>query len=150
MNSTIILTAIIFFIVGAAISFLYAKSKANSSIIENEIKFQELQKQYDTLKNDFLEIKDDANFNMDQWQKEREKNTELSVRHQETMKAVEEQKSYMLETNGRLKEQFESLSAQVLKSNNEQFLDLAKTTLDKHFSDSKNDLEKTTSHRFIN
>lgn len=41
---------------------------------------------------------------LDQWQKEREKNTELTVRHQEAMKAVEEQKSFMLETNERLKE----------------------------------------------
>ena len=142
MSSAVILTAILFFVIGAVISFLYEKTKANSAIIENEVKYQELQKQYDALKNEFLEIKDDANFNMDQWQKEREKNTELSVRHQETMKAVEEQKGFMRETNERLKEQFEALSSQVLKSNNEQFLDLAKTTLDKHFSDSKNDLEK--------
>ncbi len=142
MNSAIILTALLFFIIGAVISFLYAKSKANSTIIGNEIKYQELQKQYESLKSEFIEIKDDANFNLDQWQKEREKNTELTVRHQEAIKAVEEQKSFMLETNERLKEQFEALSAQVLRSNNEQFLDLAKTTLDKHFSDSKNDLEK--------
>ena len=142
MNSAIILTALLFFIIGAVISFLYAKSKANSAIIGNEIKYQELQKQYESLKSEFIEIKDDANFNLDQWQKEREKNTELTVRHQEAIKAVEEQKSFMLETNERLKEQFEALSAQVLRSNNEQFLDLAKTTLDKHFSDSKNDLEK--------
>ena len=142
MNSAIILSSILFFIIGSVISFLYSKSKANSAIIGNEIKYQELQKQYDSLKNEFIEIKDDANFNLDQWQKEREKNTELTVRHQEAIKAVEEQKSFMLETNERLKEQFEALSAQVLKSNNEQFLDLAKTTLDKHFSNSQNDLEK--------
>ncbi|MEG0529612.1 MAG: hypothetical protein RR578_04685, partial [Bacilli bacterium] len=101
MSSAVILTAILFFVIGAVISFLYAKTKANSAIIENEVKYQELQKQYDALKNEFLEIKDDANFNMDQWQKEREKNTELSVRHQETMKAVEEQKGFMRETNER-------------------------------------------------
>ena len=103
MNSAIILSSILFFIIGAVISFLYSKSKANSAIIGNEIKYQELQKQYDSLKNEFIEIKDDANFNLDQWQKEREKNTELTVRHQEAMKAVEEQKSFMLETNERLK-----------------------------------------------
>ena len=142
MSISIILTALLFFIIGAIISFLYSKSKANSMIIGSEIKFQELQKQYDVLKNEYLEVKDDANFNLDQWQKEREKNTELSVRHQETIKAMDEQKSFMLKTNEHLKEQFEALSSQVLKNNNEQFLDLAKTTLDKHFSDSKNDLDK--------
>ena len=118
MSSAVILTAVLFFVIGAIMSFLYAKTKANSTIIENEVKYQELLKQHDSLKNEFLEIKDDANFNLDQWQKEREKNTELTVRHQETMKAVEEQKSFMLETNERLKEQFEALSAQVLKNNN--------------------------------
>ncbi|XP_037930511.1 DNA recombination protein RmuC homolog, partial [Teleopsis dalmanni] len=83
--------------------------------------------------------KDDANFNLDQWQKEREKNTELSVRHQETIKAMNEQKSFMLETNERLKEQFEALSAQVLKkkiregaySEIKVFLDAMKGTTEK-------------------
>ena len=91
MDSSIILTAILFFIIGAVISFLYSKSKANSAIIGNESKYQELLKQQENLKNEFLEVKDDANFNLDQWQKEREKNTELSVRYQETLKTIDEQ-----------------------------------------------------------
>lgn len=142
MSTSIILASLLFFALGALISYLYVKSKATSLAITIQVKYDELVKQHEILKTEFLEVKDDANFNLDQWQKEREKNADLNSKYTESVKAIEEQKIFLGESNERLKEQFESLSAQVLQSNNQQFLDLAKTTLEKHLADSKNDLDK--------
>lgn len=142
MTLSLILSSLVFFALGALISYLYVKSKATSAEITIQVKYDELVKQYEVLKTEFLEVKDDANFNLDQWQKEREKNADLNSKYTESMKAIEEQKIYLNESNEHLKQQFESLSAKVLQNNNQQFLDLAKTTLEKHMSDSKNDLDK--------
>ena len=142
MSGTIILIAIVFFALGAVIAFLFAKSKLSNEQITNQVKFQELEKQNLQLKQDYIDARDNANELQREWFKEKERNTELTTKYQESLKAIEEQKIYLNDTNERLKEQFESLSTKVLQSNNQQFLDLAKTTLEKHLSDSKNDLDK--------
>ena len=142
MTISTILLAIVFFAMGAVIAFLFTKSKLSSEEVANSIRYKELEKQNLSLKQELLEAKDNANELQREWFKEKEKNTELNTKYVETLKATEDQKRYLNETNERLKEQFESLSAKVLQSNNQQFLDLAKTTLEKHFSDSKNDLDK--------
>ena len=142
MSISTILLAVVFFAMGAVIAFLFSKSKLSSEEVANTVRYQELEKQNLILKQELLEAKDNANELQREWFKEKEKNTELNAKYIETIKATEDQKRYLNETNERLKEQFESLSAKVLQNNNQQFLDLAKTTLEKHFSDSKNDLEK--------
>lgn len=139
---TMILIAVVFFIIGALIAYLFTKSKLSTEQISNQIKFQELEKQNHALKTELTEAKDNANELQREWFKEKERNTELNAIHQEALKSIEEQKLFLTQTNERLKEQFESLSAQVLQNNNKQFLDLAKTTLEKHLADSKNDLDK--------
>ena len=142
MNGTLILIAIVFFIIGAVIAYLFTKSKLSAEQISNQIRFEELEKQNTQLKNDLTDAKDNTNELQFEWFKEKERNTELSTKYNEALKAIEEQKTFIADTNDRLKEQFESLSSKVLQSNNQQFLDLAKTTLEKHLSDSKNDLDK--------
>lgn len=142
MNGNMILIALVFFVIGAIIAYLYTKSKLSSEQIKNKIQFEELEKQNIQLKVELNEAKDNANELQREWFKEKERNTELNAIHQEALKATEQQKIFLAETNDRLKEQFESLSSKVLQNNNQQFLDLAKTTLEKHFSDSKNDLDK--------
>ncbi|MBF0597163.1 DNA recombination protein RmuC [Faecalibacter rhinopitheci] len=142
MNGNMILISLVFFVIGAIIAYLYTKSKLSSEQIKNKIQFEELEKQNIQLKVELNEAKDNANELQREWFKEKERYTELNAIHQEALKATEQQKIFLAETNDRLKEQFESLSSKVLQNNNQQFLDLAKTTLEKHFSDSKNDLDK--------
>lgn len=141
MNGTMILIAIVFFVLGAVIAFLFVKSKLSAEQISNQVKFQEIEKQNIQLKQDYTEARDNANELQREWFKEKERNTELATKYQESLRAIEEQKLFLSDTNDRLKEQFEALSSKVLQSNNQQFLDLAKTTLEKHLSDSKNDLD---------
>jgi DNA recombination protein RmuC len=69
-------------------------------------------------------------------------NADISAKYQESLKAIEEQKRFVTEANTALKEAFSSLSSDALRSNNQSFLDLAKTALEKHVNESKTDLDK--------
>ena len=139
---TTILVGIVFFCLGGIIAYLFTKNKLSTEQISNQIKFQELEKANLLLKSELSDAKDNANELQFEWFKEKERNTELQTKYQESLKAIEEQKRFLGETNDRLKEQFEALSSKVLQSNNQQFLDLAKTALANHINESKNDLEK--------
>ncbi|RLZ11461.1 DNA recombination protein RmuC [Faecalibacter macacae] len=139
---TTILVAIVFFVLGGVIAYLFTKSKLSSEQISNQIRFEELDKLNAVLRTELTEAKDNANELQFEWFKEKERNTELNTKYQEVLKSADEQKRFLAETNERLKEQFEALSSKVLQSNNQQFLDLAKTALDNHINESKNDLEK--------
>ncbi len=55
---------------------------------------------------------------------------------------IEEQKKLIDDSTKKLKDTFEALSSAALKSNNQAFLELAKSSLEKYISDSKGDLEK--------
>lgn len=142
MNITMILIAFVFFLIGAALAHLFTKNKLSREQIEQEVKFIELEKVNSQLKIEIQEAKDNANELQYEWFKEKERNAELNTKHLEAIKSIDEQKNFIADTNERLKEQFESLSSKVLQSNNQQFLDLAKSALDIHMNESKNDLEK--------
>jgi len=142
MEGITILIAIVFFAFGALIAYLFTKSKLSAEQISNKILYTELEKNMASLKTELTEAKDNANELQLEWFKEKERNTELNTKYLEALKSIEEQKNFIAETNERLKEQFESLSSKVLQSNNQQFLDLAKTALDNHINESKNDLDK--------
>jgi DNA recombination protein RmuC len=67
--------------------------------------------------------------------------TELeTVLHQERL-AMEEKIVFWNETAKKMEDVFKALSAESLRSNNQQFLDLAKATLEKYQSEAKGDLE---------
>ncbi|MFN5183976.1 MAG: DNA recombination protein RmuC, partial [Bacteroidota bacterium] len=67
---------------------------------------------------------------------------EYSAKYEESLKAVEEQKKFVQDANNAMKDAFNSLSSEALKSNNQSFLDLAKTALEKQITETKGDLEK--------
>jgi DNA recombination protein RmuC len=70
------------------------------------------------------------------------KNSALTAKYEEAVKAVEEQKKFVEESQKTLKDSFDALSAAALDKNNQSFLDLAKTALDTHVAEAKGDLEK--------
>jgi DNA recombination protein RmuC len=59
----------------------------------------------------------------------------------EERKRLEEQRALLTEAQEKLKDAFHSLAAQALNRNNQSFLDLAKSTLEKFQTDAKNDLQ---------
>lgn len=71
----------------------------------------------------------------------KEKISELNTRLFEESKVSDEKLSLLNEAQQKLSDAFKALSAEALKSNNQSFLDLAKTTLEKFQDSAKNDLE---------
>jgi DNA recombination protein RmuC len=60
----------------------------------------------------------------------------------EERKRLEEQRSLLSEAHEKLKDTFHSLAAQALNTNNQSFLELAKSTLEKYQTDARRDLEQ--------
>jgi DNA recombination protein RmuC len=78
------------------------------------------------------------------WQEHAELQAKLSgltARLHEERKAAEEKLALLDEAQARLSDAFKALSAEALKSNNQSFLDLAKTTLEKFQEGARGDLE---------
>ncbi len=67
-----------------------------------------------------------------------------NARHEEALRAIEEQKRFVTDAQKALKDAFDALSASALDRNNHSFLDLAKTALDTHVAEAKGDLERRT------
>jgi len=72
----------------------------------------------------------------------REERTSLKTTLEEQQKAWEEKRALLNEAKEKLSDAFKALSSDALKSSNEEFLRLAKTTLEKFQEGAKGDLEK--------
>ncbi len=68
--------------------------------------------------------------------------TELETTLHQERHLMEEKIVFLNETAKKMEDVFKALSAESLRTNNQQFLDLAKTTLEKYQSEAKGDLEK--------
>lgn len=71
-----------------------------------------------------------------------QKASELETRLQDEIKMAEEKMNLLEDAQKKLADSFKALSMEALKSNNQSFLDLAKTTLDRYQQGAQNDLEK--------
>jgi DNA recombination protein RmuC len=60
----------------------------------------------------------------------------------ESLKKNEEQRKFIAESSGLMKNMFAAVSAESLKSNSQSFLELAKTVLEKHAESARGDLDK--------
>ncbi|MGZ4787575.1 MAG: DNA recombination protein RmuC [Terriglobales bacterium] len=60
----------------------------------------------------------------------------------EERKRIEEQRALLAEAQDKLKDAFNSLAAQALNTNNQSFLELAKSTLEKYQTDARRDLQE--------
>ncbi len=66
----------------------------------------------------------------------------IEAQREAELKAANEKLALLEETKAKLQESFKALSADALSKNNESFLNLAKTTLEKYQEGAKGDLEK--------
>ncbi|MFT4553549.1 MAG: DNA recombination protein RmuC [Chlamydiales bacterium] len=72
----------------------------------------------------------------------RVKSSELETRLQELQKTSEEKIKWLSDSQKELSDTFKALSSEALRKNNQSFLDLAKSNLEKFQSDAKGDLDK--------
>ena len=66
----------------------------------------------------------------------------LEAQHAAELKSAEEKLALLEQARAQLKESFQALSSEALSRNNESFLNLAKSTLEKYQESAKGDLEK--------
>ena len=125
------LWALIGMAVGALIGYVIAAARAGAA----RAAAHELRTQVATAREDFETLRKQ----LDAAATARVKaETELS----ETRKNMEEQKRLLDDARAKLADTFKALSAEALKSSNEQFLQLAKKTLEATLSDTKGELGK--------
>jgi DNA recombination protein RmuC len=104
-----------------------AAEERNCRIAELEANLKGKEEQLDKLQNEATNLKT--------------KVSELDTKIEEERKAAEEKLAILDEARQKLSDAFKALSAEALKSNNQSFLDLAKTTLEKFQEGAKGDLE---------
>lgn len=114
---------------------LQEKTKAQSSLLNANETIKDFQKKEQDLK---LEFENSQKL----LTSVREENAGLTARHEEAVKRLQEQQNFIEQANEKLKDTFSSLSAQALKNNNESFVTLAKTTLEKQVTEAKGDFDK--------
>lgn len=94
------------------------------------------------LKNELLEKENQLSCLLDQLATLKASNKELETRLENEKKTSTEKLVLLQEATERLKDSFNALSAEALKSNNQAFLQLAQSTLEKFQSEAKGDLEQ--------
>ena len=77
-----------------------------------------------------------------QLSEKRQRLAALEARHASDQKSAEEKLALLEQARDQLKESFQALSSEALSKNNESFLNLAKSTLDKYQEGAKGDLDK--------
>ncbi len=111
--------------------------------------FATITARHDKIRLDVIELTNEKNrlkFQLEDYRQNEMKlaslNAALQAKYEEAVKAVEEQKQFVEDSQKTLKDSFDALSAAALDKNNSSFLDLAKTALDNHVTEAKGDLEK--------
>ncbi len=125
-------------IIGAGVVWFLAKSRSATLIERLQGKEQQIAELKATIKarEDMLRSGTDENSGL------RTKLAEVATRLEEERKATEEKLAILDAAHVKLSDAFKALSAEALRSNNQSFLDLAKTTLEKFQEGARGDLEK--------
>ncbi|PKK84351.1 MAG: DNA recombination protein RmuC [candidate division Zixibacteria bacterium HGW-Zixibacteria-1] len=105
-----------------------ARSALDSRLIQTEKELQETRQNLENRMSEISDIKSDK------------ARLETSLKHQE--ESSKEKIELLEKAEKKLSDAFDSLSSAALKSNNQSFLELARTTLEKYQSEAKGDLEK--------
>jgi len=140
-------------IIGGGLVWIYSRMRASQKISEGILPYQselavfeeriksresELQK----LTADNRELEMEMNRSRGEITDLKQSQTELETLLYKERQAMEEKVVLLNEAAKKMGDSFKALSAECLRNNNEHFLDLAKTTLEKYQSEAKGDLEQ--------
>ncbi len=103
-------------------------NEANLSISELKLTIEKLNSEKNVISDENISLKT--------------ANADFSAKYNEAVKAINEQKKFIEDINTSLRESFGLISSEALKRNNDSFIALAKTTLEKYINESRGDLEK--------
>ncbi|HEY4156429.1 MAG TPA: DNA recombination protein RmuC [Puia sp.] len=149
MSTTVILLclvlALLIFGAGWLLAAFRWKSRSDREAeekIRSQILYEKLQQDYSTLNRENSRLKD-----QEESLRLKEKETAhslagITAKYESALVAIQEQKEFVGQAQQSLRDSFHALSASALDQNNKSFLDLAKTALTSHVSETKNDLDK--------
>lgn len=148
-----ILTLVIGFTIGSGLAFIIFSIKAKAAYDQARTGFASeiaiLTERNVAKEERIAELQRNLNDHIAQISTLRQENTNLRfneaslmTRLDEERKASAEKLAILDEAQKKLQDAFKALSADALKSNNESFLELAKTTLEKYQEGAKNDMEQ--------
>ncbi len=130
---------------GAAAYFLaraQTKAALTNKLTEIEVKARGAENTIAELRNRLQERGEESKRLSEQLKLEQAAKITAETRLTETQKNLEEQKRLLDEAAQKLKDTFNALSSDALKSNNQAFLELARKTLENYLSEAKGDLSK--------
>ena len=133
-------------IVGGIIAYFWARAQTKSALTnqinEIEIKARSAENIITELRSQLQERMDEIRKLSEQLKSEQTVRVTAETRLEEAQKNLEEQKRLLDEAAQKLKDTFNALSSDALKSNNQAFLDLARKTMENYISEAKGDLGK--------
>ncbi len=133
-------------IAGGIIAWFWARSQTKSALTnqinEIEIKARGAENTITELRSQLQERMDEIRKLSEQLKSEQIVRVTAETRLEEAQKNLEEQRRLLDEAAQKLKDTFNALSSEALKSNNQAFLDLARKTMENYLSEAKGDLGK--------
>ncbi len=133
-------------LIGGAIAYFWARAQTKAALIskltEIEVKARGAENTIAELRNQLQERSEEIKKLSEQLKSEQAAKITAETRLEETQKNLEEQKRLLDEAAQKLKDTFNALSSEALKSNNQAFLDLARKTMENYISEAKGDLGK--------
>jgi DNA recombination protein RmuC len=139
MNTWILL--VVGLVTGAAVGWLWANSKIRTQQLEAEGKIKAAESTVTELRGQVLDVRSTLENLQDKLKAEGELRVAAETRLKEARTNLEEQKKMLDEARQKLADAFSALAAEALKSNNETFIALAKSTFETIQAHAKGDLE---------
>jgi DNA recombination protein RmuC len=127
---------------GAVTGWLFARMKATRQIMEIQGRTQAAESTNFELRQQIEKKDSELTKFSSELETERTARVTAETRLEEAKKSINEQKKILDEATQRLKDTFNALSADALKSNNQLFLELARKTLENLLTEAKGDLGK--------
>ena len=129
-------------IFGAVIGWLFARMRLTKQMMEIQGKVQAAESTIFELRQQIEKKDSELAKSYSELETERTARVTAETRLEEAKKSLDEQKKLLDEATQRLKDTFNALSADALKSNNQLFLELARKTLENLLTEAKGDLGK--------
>ncbi len=137
-----LVTAAVGLIAGILITWLIFSTKLKSRASIDAEKLRNEQQRAAELGSELAQLKEKHDLQLVSESTLRQAQTELEVRLQEEKKAAAEKQALLEKAETRLTDTFKALSAETLKSTQDQFLSLAKNSLKAQQQEANNELEK--------
>lgn len=129
-------------IFGAVIGWLFARMRLTKQMMEIQGKAQAAESTIFELRQQIEKKDSELAKSHSELETERTAKVTAETRLEEAKKGLDEQKKLLDEATQRLKDTFNALSADALKSNNQLFLELARKTLENLLTEARGDLGK--------